>query len=687
MTATAEHPTATGAHRPPEANLRQQSAALTVVSSLATGILLLVAALGVGTGMRSDGIRSIAATAAVFGLPLAIGGLARVGKWWGLLAEIGLRYALGTLGLLGVGWVTFAIGGDIDAVASIALILAASSAVVAVGSVIRTGFTSLGSARLTVAVGIILVIGVSLAAVAFWRRWSGPPLQPIWDGLIHLTAVNKMSGGEFSLLLSDLTSAFRLNAYLPSQHLRVAVVEALTGVDGLRIYWGGPFVLLPVAAFGVFELTRRTWDSVIGAVAAAALIPFLQAVVKSPAPLIQMVPASEAAALTPFILGGLISTDDPRAAWRRTVAIAALMLPIHFVHGALLLGLLLAAFAVSSLRNTRIVAMAAAALAAVSAVLYAFAGTLRSRAPGLLFDPAGDYATVTPDAGLAPRMRVIDAYFPGFLVGVAAAVVGVILLVGTTARRLRVAAFAWAVLVAYWIPVITFERIHAFLFVATAIAIAAAVAYAERAINGRVPTTARPLTTPLVAAALLIGLIWASGTLTEPLETMRNRQLTNTDLITTATSIAPYEIEGVARFAADADRSLPGVSDPVGQSTLEAFGGLGTVEGPYQPDWLRENLTLALTAAQVATSRQALKTIQANLDQSYYLMVTGRTYHWAFGGRPEFVWEFRPRLMSFLPSGPVPYDADHLLGTLSATGCVHELTNYGEIVFMRIDCP
>lgn len=633
--------------------------------------------------LRWTALVDVIAASLIFLIPLAVGGVFRILRRWSLPAEIGLRYLVGNLTLVGLAAILELFGEfSVSLLTTLALVTTALGPVLA--TVIYSLRTPWGRIRLPAISTLIWAVGVaavSLGAVFFWRVFSPPPFQPVWDGLLHATVANAMGDGNFSLLLGDFTDAFSLNAYLPGHHLRLAMTSSLTDVDVLHLQWGAPFVFSLVMGLGIYVLVKRHSAPPV-AFFAASLAPFLQFLTKSPSIVISFLPASEAVAITPFVLAPLLLGRGGRS-WLWSVLLAVLALPIHAIHGSLLLATLGCAAVIQAALARWNRARLVAAAGAVIALALMFASDLAALLPeGLLLDPGGAYGDVTPSADLQSRFKLLARFLPEAVAG--ASILGATLwLAAKPAAFARFAAVALAAGVLYVIPIPGLERLHGVLVVTIPVAVGYLIVVAGDAF-GQVSSTrwkaagATSIAAPVVVLMLLLPILG------RPLAEHRDRQLTDTDLVDVASSFADYELETLSELRGTFD-GAQALSDPITQSMLEAFAGADTPGGPFHPVPTRDSLQLALIG-NAAEAGEALHDLQQLHGDPFRLVISGRTLWWANQRGVADNSVFRPRHLSLLPRGRVSDDKADILRRLGKTDCVDAVDDQGEIVILTVSC-
>lgn len=661
---------------PPRLSLNRTANAWPLVAPLAVIILGAgFAALDLGNRLRWIGLQSIVAAVLVLLLPVGVGSAFRLRRTWDWPAELALRFLLGNLAIIVASQVLRWFGlFDATAIALISLTTAIAGGVMWWALNPKSRVLPKPDWREWGVLALALVVPVG--AIVYWRWLSPPPLQPIWDGLLQLGPISDLASGEFHIWMSEYSSAFAVNAYLPGQHVRIAATEALTGVGPLYQLWGGPFVLTVATAAGVFVLLRRLGFTRSGAVLAASATPFLQALIKSPAPLINLLPASEAVALTPWILIAFID-----GSWKRALWVSVLALPVHVVHGALLIGFIAVTWAVDEAHKRW--GWARVAIVVVSVVgfaAYLYADWLHGSVdPGVVLDPTGSYAEVTPDAGLRERIGLVRRFFPTSAIAVAVLAAGLSLHSSDPSRR-RLLLYSVVVPVGFLVPVIGLERSHALLMVPVAAGLACLIELVETLFSNAFRTR---LATGFASIAVVI-IAFAPG-VAEPLTEQRDRQLLDTDLTNTASSFVPYEVDAVSGLSTN----LEIVSDPVTMSLVEAFSTADTKSGPYLSAETTTALTTLLTADDPEVIAQAASAL--TLDGPQLLMITGRTAWWAYRLEATdsnvWSWEFRPRSLDALPNGPVPVDAATLVLRLRASGCFVSESIDPLVVTGQLGCP
>ncbi len=657
-----------------------------------SSVVLLVAASVLARISGPTGIGAIAGATQVLLAPLVVGSAIRRGRAWGFGGEFAFRLVLGNATLLAtaaalswLGWFS------VERVAA-AVVVAGVVVLVTGRDVWRTAmFATLprGAAQGGRVLGLVVAVIVAVLAVVYWRSASPVPFQPIWDQLLHLRPIHTMIGeGVFSLELSDYTSAFQVNPYLPGLHLRVALVSVLSGVEPLYVFWGGPFVLLSLTVAATYDICWRLWRSPFAALLGSALVPFLFVFTKQTAPGIHMLPASEVVMLAPFVVGTVLEPVSRSRGWRPLV-LTALTLPMHLLVGTLLLGVAAVGILGDHLLRTRFRRWMVSVVATSAGLGYLFADVLIERVPaGLVVDPTGTYGSLTPSADLQARLELVaEGALNPWLTGGALIALGVLIhdrrVQGRWCGVVAVAVPA----IAFLVPVIGLERYHAFVYLLIAVALSGAVSrMAAIRVDVIDVRDESALKVGVITLAIVLYLL-ALPTVWRPLVGFASRQLTDTDYRTLASSFTPGELK---EFSAIGDW-MPGnalvISDPISQSMAEGFGGIDTQGGPYLPAWLRGELIEALTAENPDEARDAFRSIESRLsDYAIYLVLSGRTYRWAYRDGDPWDFEFRPRDIRSFPKPPVPESKETLIGRIVSTGCVQALRDQGEIVFIRLDC-
>ncbi len=225
--------------------------------------LLLLARLGI-----QPRIDAVAATALSVALPLALG-MAALGvparilrgrrhRW--TLVDVGTAMALGLILTLGAA-VAFDFIGRFDLRTMGLVFVGAGSAGWLLLRILDLTDRSVADHRVDTTrwpeiFGGLFVAGLGVALAAWYRVDSPVPYHPQWDAFAHLRIIDALFDGTWSPWTTDYSETFRVNAYFPVQQLLTAVASRLTKVDPLAIYWGGPFVMMPVVAMLAYAIAR-----------------------------------------------------------------------------------------------------------------------------------------------------------------------------------------------------------------------------------------------------------------------------------------------------------------------------------------------------------------------------------------------------------------------------------------------
>lgn len=170
--------------------------------------------------------------------------------------------------------------------------------------------------------GLLAAIGLAVVV-----RFSSPyPLHPTWDWLVHLSAIDAVLAGEFSLWPADLSDSFKANQYTTFFHAALAsgmFIASVEVADGLGMSWLAPFVVLPVAVIAAARYAEKALRLPNGFAWVAAGVAVLIQQWGQPMAGIYVLPASVAGVVA--LLGA--SARSVRNAWLG-LAIAAMIHPL-----------------------------------------------------------------------------------------------------------------------------------------------------------------------------------------------------------------------------------------------------------------------------------------------------------------------------------------------------------------------
>lgn len=111
----------------------------------------------------------------------------------------------------------------------------------------------------------VIIIGIGLT---IWRGNSPYPSPLNWDIYEHLTLIQQMRQGEFSLYLKSYSDTFLVNTYLPFYHVLLYIPTVLLPVDLFGYYWMLEIVhyiiVVIVSGWIVWSFTHRQRPTVIG---------------------------------------------------------------------------------------------------------------------------------------------------------------------------------------------------------------------------------------------------------------------------------------------------------------------------------------------------------------------------------------------------------------------------------------
>lgn len=579
------------------------AAALSVVAPLSLGFGI------VAVASRYVARRSLRPDVVSLGLGAAIGVIV-------LLLISALTATLGRFSVSLVGLVTVAI----PAVSLGALIVAGRLRPLGADPPSETPY----DVRDALWIGAAALFGLVLA---IWYRWdSPPPFHPAWDAFAHLRIIDGMMDGRFSLLASDYSATFRVNAYLPTQQLTVAIASQLTAVEPLTVYWGGTYVVMAGFAALCFTIGRS-----IGLPRGASLIGGCAAVIGTfpfqGISFMGLAPAALAALAYPVQLV-LATRRKPGIAGRLAIAtvIGVGAAAMHFFvgGGALVFGWI-AVLAAANLRPVprawRIAVAATLVIVALGALSYA--NVLRFPTRDLAVVDEAEYQ-LTRITSLAVRERDFTLRMSPLLF--VATGLGAVGLLRDSDPRRRALGLMWGATVAVvFLPIAGADRAIA---VAPAV-IAPTAAYAvDRALRlgmGAVDATRdRALATGF---ALACGLAIAFLPVVRQVQFQEGQSTIGPYL----SSFLPAEREAATTLREQTPSDTVILSDPVSQ---EIFGGLGDREsyggGPFASDLQLASLYTALTASTPAEQWAGIKNVAGTASGSAVpvIVVTGRTAAW-----------------------------------------------------------
>lgn len=687
--------------------MRLDGARLTLATAGVAAAVLLLGRLPIGAYPRAF----LAVTGAL-AFPIAAGAVVRWRRAWPVGPEVAVRFAAGSLLLVVVAVALNAANaftvGRVGLVATVLTLLA----VVDGGWRLRRAQAPLfgpfaaprGSWRLWWA-RLVALTG-TVATVGFWRSRSPLPFQTTWDGLLHMSIVNRMLEDDmFSLSLRKLSPAFSFDPYLPAFHLGLGVASRFTGVSVLNELWAGPFVLCVVAAGSLFALARVTWGSTTAAAAGAGLAGLMMTTRKSTNPLLNILPASEVVAFAPLVLL-LLADPDRKRALRRGSVVAVLMMGVHGLLGILLLGAVFMCWLVDAVwrrfpRAHKVIGAVLIVVGTVVAVAFAVAGPLRFVTPSWALDPTSFYSSLTPAVGTRLRLYLLASSYPPVVPGfLAAAATAAFLTSRRSAEPGMLVAFPGIVLIGFAIPVVGLERLEGFLWIASSLTLAWCFRELQRLVTRQRDAHRAPRWSALVVGVVAIALV---PLMIQPLASFRAYQEVDTSEHHLQSSFSGYELTGIRHYAATHGRSLPFVSDPMTQQIGEGLGRFDSIGGMSTPPDVQLQLASLFHASTPGAARQYLTALQARTGP-FVLAVTARSERWAIlhfrglwdGKSPEdlrFSAVFRPWDFSALPdTGNTPATSvvtktkAQLLRPLRRSGCMTSEVNHPEIVFFTVDC-
>lgn len=191
---------------------------------------------------------------------------------------------------------------------------------------------------------LFLLIFSSIIYFSIWRSLTPYPLHINWDVYEHITVVNKITDGYYSILPSRMTDTFTFNSYSTLFHTLLAYPVILLKADVVGMYWWLEFWHYLLTILATYLLTRKIFSQEELALLAGLIsaLVFESSIVYSS---LFLLPQTFTALLTLFffinILNGepinsfRVNFKDILSKYKYHFLSFILLLLLHFIVGAL----------------------------------------------------------------------------------------------------------------------------------------------------------------------------------------------------------------------------------------------------------------------------------------------------------------------------------------------------------------
>jgi len=474
--------------------------------------------------------------------------------------------------------------------------------------------------------GLLIVGLISVTLATIFRGFAPFPLQPGLDIFSHTLIINKIvEQNYFSLFLTNFSSAFLVNAYLPSYHLLISVLSKIFNTEPLSIFWTTPFLSIFIFSAGTFlfslKVSKNFSLSLIAALIGAGIIESGRVV-----GITYFVPSTVVMLLMPFCLYTILDQKLEEVLLAGIFFIPVLLF-FSFFTGFLFLVVLIAYLAITKLSQTypeKFRGLLILFVFGVFLFLLTQKYALFSIDKIISFDWFRGNTSIEYMLSGVTKLNLLQSWYS--LPVLCLTALGCLwALINYKINELKMLGVFSVLLLLYALPVAFIERLAQFIHVFVSYFAASAVIVCI----GRATSTVARLLQVFLFLTLLMLLLFSLNI--QYITTVRSWN--NLDGSFTFFSQDEYLMGGWLKK--NTPQTSVVLSDPLTQAVIAALANRESLRGafPY-PEEQKSLKEIILTSNAVAANNQIKSLVENNFT---VIIISGRTYKWAAQNKFDLV--------------------------------------------------